>query len=106
MHKFNICDTTTLGHHFHPDMFWLHIYDHHQGKRVCTKSWDATGEMKSFLLCMHCQSHSTETDVHRAWPALYTQCEGEGEFHSAYTAPAVLYGRPSLWSDSDNVYIT
>jgi hypothetical protein len=34
---------------------------------------------------------------------LYTHCEVD--FHSAYTVPAMLYGREFLQSDSGNVYI-
>jgi hypothetical protein len=89
MHKFNVCDTKCLEVHFNYDMFRWHIYHHHQGERVHTETWDATGKVKSFLLGTHCQSRSTETPVHRAWTALYTHCVSH-----------------ALWSDSDNVYIT
>jgi hypothetical protein len=61
MHKFNICDTKSSEVHFHSDMFWWHIYHHHQEEGVHMENWDATGEMKSFLLCTHRQSHSTVT---------------------------------------------
>jgi hypothetical protein len=62
MHKFNVCDIKALEDHFHSDMFRWHIYYHHQGERVHTESWDATGEKKPLLLFTHCQSHSTEAD--------------------------------------------
>jgi hypothetical protein len=70
--KFNICDTKTLEDYFHSDMFRWHIRHHHQEERVHTETWDATGEVKSFVLCTHCQSHCTGIDVHRPRPALYT----------------------------------
>jgi hypothetical protein len=59
MHKFNIRDTKYLKVHFHSDMFRWYIYNHHQGQKLHTERWDANDEVKSFLLCMHCQSHST-----------------------------------------------
>jgi hypothetical protein len=83
MHKFNICDPKSVGDHFYSDMFQWLIYHHHQGKRVHTESWDATGEVQSFLLCTHYQSHSTETDVHKPQPALYMHCESL--LHTALT---------------------
>jgi hypothetical protein len=75
MNKFNISDTKSLEDHFHSDMFRWHIYHRYQGERVHTESWDATGGIKSLLLCTHCLSHAIQTDIYRAGPALYTHCE-------------------------------
>jgi hypothetical protein len=84
-------------------MFRWHIYHHHQGERVHTKSWNAAGKVKSFLLCTCYQSHSIEIHAHRVWWVLYTCCEIF--LHSVYAAPAMLNGHEFLWSDSSNVYI-
>jgi hypothetical protein len=104
MYKFNICDTKSLKVHFHSDMFRWHTYHHHQGQRVYTKSWDVTGEI-SLSCSVHVFRVTPQKLVptQRRRPALCGQCEGD--FRSAYTAPAVLYRHQFLWSNSDNVYI-
>jgi hypothetical protein len=64
----------------HSDLFPWHAYHRHQGDGIHTESWDATGEVKSFLLFTNCQGHSTEIDAHRVRPALYGHCSVKETF--------------------------
>lgn len=66
-------NTHSLKYHFNSDMFRWH-YTTIIREKFHTDSWNTAVKVKS-LLRTHCQSHCTETPVHKARQALYGAAE-------------------------------